>query len=160
MDYCKEQGIENVLFIRAPHRQKLASATSAELEKVITEAGFDFIDCDKISDQIGIVDKDDYYNEDHMNVFGNEKFTRYLSNYLVENYNIKPDHSDEVDKQWEKCVDYTNDAFDILKKRTLANEDLPYDEYTDLSEENHKKMLEDAKKKLEKARAKKLANAS
>ncbi len=160
MDYCKEQGIENVLFIRAPHRQKLASATSAELEKVITEAGFDFIDCDKISDQIGIVDKDDYYNEDHMNVFGNEKFTRYLSNYLVENYNIKPDHSDEVDKQWEKCVDYTNDAFDILKKRTLANEDLPYDEYTDLSEDNHKKMLEDAKKKLEKARAKKLANAS
>ncbi len=153
MDYCKEQGIENVLFIRAPHRQKLASATSAELEKVITDAGFDFIDCDKISDQIGMVDKDDYYNEDHMNVFGNEKFTRYLSNYLVDKYDIKPDHSEETEKHWQKCVDYTNDAFEILKERTLANEDLPYDEYTDLGEENHQKMLKAAQEKIAKAAA-------
>ena len=151
MDYCKEQGIKNVLFIRAPHRQKLASATSADLEKTITDAGFDFLDCDKIHDQIGIVDDDDFYNEDHMNVFGNEKFTKYLSDYVVEKYDIKTDHSEKTDKQWQKCVDYTNDAFDVLKERTLANEDLPYDEYTDLSDENHKKMLADHKEKMAKA---------
>ncbi len=151
MDYCKEQGMENVLFIRSPHRQKLASATSAELEKVISEAGYTFIDCDKISKDIGIDDAADYYNEDHMNVFGNEKFTKYLGEYIVENYDLKTDHDEETKKLWKECEDYTVDAFKVLKERTLTNEDLPYYETTDLGEETHEQLLKaeaNARKKL------------
>ena len=103
------------------------------------------------SDKIGIDETQDYYNEDHLNVLGAKKFTKYLSKYIDNHYNLKKEHSEEVTKEWEDCVSYTKKAFDILTERTLANEDTPYDEYTDLSDENHQKLLDHEKMVRKKA---------
>ena len=142
LEYCKEQGFENVLFIRAPHKDPLIESTSRELDEIISGYGYDYADFDALSDEIGIDREADFYNSEHMNVFGNEKFTRYFSRYITEHYDISTDHSESTDSDWKTCADYTIDTFEILKKRTLENEDIPYHEYTDASEENHQKLID------------------
>ena len=133
--FCQEQGLENVLFIHAPHQDHLEEDTEKELYDAITAAGYDYIDLDDYADEIGIDMETDFYNRDHLNVFGNEKCTKYLADYITENYDINTDHSEKTDKQWEQCAEYTLNAFEVLKQRTLDNEDAAYSEFTDMTEE-------------------------
>jgi len=53
----------------------------------------------------------------------------------MENYDISTEHTEEINKLWDDCADYTEEAFSILKERTLANEDKVYSEFNDLSED-------------------------
>ena len=42
-------------------------------------------------------------------------------------------HSEEVNKQWRECAEYTYKVFDVLKKKTLEEEDQQYNEFCDFS---------------------------
>lgn len=124
IELLKENGIENVLFIRTPHKNKLSKETSEEIGEIVTEAGYDYLDCSKLEKtEIGIDNKTDYYNREHLNVFGCEKFTDFLGGYITEHYDIKTEHDKEVDEQWSECADFAKKLFVKLKERTLADED-------------------------------------
>ncbi|MBP3796211.1 MAG: hypothetical protein J6I46_00365 [Ruminococcus sp.] len=149
---CKELGIENVLFIRVPHKDKLDDKTSDRIEKIVTDAGYDYVNFERMSDQIGIDEDKDYYNGEHMNVFGNEKNTAFIADYISEHYDLDTSHSEEVDAQWRECADYTKGIFEVLGSRTLENEDLAYGEYSDFSDEARDELLaRRERKKKEKA---------
>ena len=134
IDHCKELGLDNVLFIRTPHKDKLPDNVNAELDDIISGAGYRFVNFESFSDEMGIDENSDYYNKDHLNVFGCDKCTDYISEYITENYDIDTEHSESVDKQWRECAEYTYNAFDVLKERTLEGEDVAYNEFSDLSE--------------------------
>ncbi len=125
--YCKEKGIEKILFLRAPHKAPMPKKTVKQIREIIEGAGYDFLNCErKISEEIGIDESTDYYNDDHLNVLGCEKFTDYLGNYIMTNYDITTDHSEKIDKEWEECADYTQKVFDEIKPLTFENEDELY----------------------------------
>lgn len=146
LNYCKKCGLKNVLFVRAPHVNQLSESCCEEFKRTISKAGYDFLNCEAVSEEIGIDDYYDYYNAEHLNVFGNEKFTRYLGEYIVNNYEIDRTHSEDVDRLWEECYHYTAQVFEILKDRTLLNEEISYCEFSDFSEEAHQKRLRNLKK--------------
>ncbi len=133
IDHCHELGIENVLFIRTPHKDKLTPEVDEELRKFITDAGYDYENFEN-DENIGIDENTDFYNGDHLNVFGNEKNTIYLGKYIVDHYDIKTSHSEKVDKKWRECAEYTYKTFDVLKKKTLEDEDDQYNEFSNLSD--------------------------
>ena len=133
MDHCRELGIDNVLFIRTPHKDKLSPEADEALRKMITEAGYDYVNFEN-DENIGIDESTDFYNGDHLNVFGNEKNTIYLGKYIVDHYDIDTVHTEDVDEQWQECAEYTYKVFDILKKKTLEEEDDQYNEFSDFSE--------------------------
>lgn len=132
IDYCREQGLTNVLFIRAPHNKKLNKKTNQKLEDIITKSGYDYVNFEYISEDIGIDIKQDYFNKEHLNAFGCEKFTDYLGGYITENYDIDTSHTEKVDSLWAECVDYTVRVFDTLKERTLKEEGRYYREFSDM----------------------------
>lgn len=130
LKYCKECGLEDVMFFRAPHKEKMSQESCDEIKELVESYGYDFVNFeDQISD-IGIDEENDYYNVDHLNVYGNEKFTKYLANYISSNYEITIDHLEDIDKTWNECADYTEKAFAKLKVKTDANEDKAYFEYS------------------------------
>lgn len=130
--YCQEKGLKNVLFIRAPHNEKLNKKTNQQIEEIITQNGYAYMNFEYISEEFGIDDKNDYFNTEHLNVFGCEKFTDYLSRYITENYTIETEHSEDVDAEWNKCAEHTNAVFDTLKERTLKEEGKYYTEFSDM----------------------------
>ena len=124
LDLLKEKGIKNVIFLRAPHKNPLSEETAQEISDKVSAAGYEFLDCSDISEtEIGIDPETDYYNREHLNVFGCEKFTDYLGGYITEHYDIKTDHDEKVDDEWKESADYTKELFVKLKERTLQEED-------------------------------------
>ena len=62
--------------------------------------------------QIGIDENRDFYNEDHMNVYGALKFTDYLADKLVNNEKLQIDPLSEYQQEaWKQVVTSTNQLY-------------------------------------------------
>lgn len=109
---CKDNGYENVLFVRFPHGRKIKNKEAMkEIEKTIEDSGYDFLNLNDKSKKLGIDTMKDYYGADHMNLFGAEKNTRYLSEYLLKHYDLQPHTDPEFIERWNG---YSEDAHVIL----------------------------------------------
>ena len=147
LEHCNEIGLENVLFLWSPHYSPLEDRSRDEIVRMINEHGYDLLNCDEKLDDIGIDPDTDYYNSEHLNVFGNEKFSKYIADYIMDNYHIDTDHPEEIDRQWQECVEYTEDKFTILKECTLQSEDVAYSEYSNF-DNDMKDFIRNFKEKL------------
>ena len=86
---------------------------SKEEQKIFNEASdiageyeVPFINCNLNYDEIGLDWSSDAGDGDHLNYRGNQKFSKYIGKYLVENYNLK-DHRGEVKySSWEDSASY------------------------------------------------------
>ncbi|MBO6136977.1 MAG: hypothetical protein J6O71_00030 [Lachnospiraceae bacterium] len=119
-----EYSLENVdcpiLFIRAPHYITQEEEISTQffhrtnrVGNIVQDYGYDFINFDKLHDELGLDHKRDFHNAEHLNINGQIKFTEYLGRLLVENYGLgDTEHSDVVRQKWERAVSY----FDALLK--------------------------------------------
>lgn len=133
--YCKSSEIDNVLFIRTPHCVKLDSKYDDIISKTVGKYGFEYVNFEKNFDDMQLDPKTDFYNLEHLNVFGCRKFTKYFSDFIKEKYNLKGNYSSEIKEQWQKCVDYTENAFRTLEERTLKKEGKYYYEFSDFSKQ-------------------------
>lgn len=105
MDYSKKNDVK-ILFVMSPlwitetHKRILNS-----IEDYVTQRGFEFIDmCERYA-EIGIDFRTDYYNEDHVNILGAEKYTAYLVDYLKANYDFSDHRGEDTYHEW-------NDSYD------------------------------------------------
>ncbi len=112
LDYCKTVDVP-VLFTRFPHRVSEAEEDylryqrSNELGKIITDAGFDFINLDHSMAEIGIDPAADFYNNEHLNAWGMKKMTSWFGRYLMDRYKISPRAQTAQNKQaWERSCAY------------------------------------------------------
>lgn len=123
LELFQENGIENVLFVRAltmqPYRET-PSLLAAIGE--IRAAGYDYLDLTTAAEEMGIDRSQDFYNDGHVNIFGAEKITTYLSGYLASQYTLNTDHSQQVAQLWDRCASYNTKVFSSCKERTLRKE--------------------------------------
>lgn len=108
LQYCKGKNL-NVLFVTSPYH-----APDSELEQynyigdIIESYGFPYLNCNHLYEEIGLDFATDYGDINHTNVIGAGKFTRFLSNYILENYTV-PDRRGEAGYEgWEEM--YANFA--------------------------------------------------
>lgn len=136
MDYCKSQGLNNVVFVRFPHpiKEGVESydcfARSNTVEKMVTASGFRYIGYDKKIQDIGLDYKTDFYDESHLNIYGQQKMTEYFAADLMQRFQIVPKQQSEKNVQlWGESVKYTEGYFQEMDKRIKANaEDWPYED--------------------------------
>ena len=131
LQYLKDEKIDNVLFIRIPHRITKKTypvyQRANEAEKIIKEYGFSYVDFETQKEAIGLDMTEDFYNDHHMNLYGQEKFTKYFGKYLVEHYGLsESEHSETVVKAWDRaagetdeCISYTRKMLEKKKKATI-----------------------------------------
>lgn len=109
--YLKENNIKNVVFARFPHivREKNGYkrfCRANEAGNIIKEYGYDFINLERYAYDEGFVVGEDWYNWDHLNIFGTEKCTDYIAELLMEKYGVTPAELNEEQKaSWEDSVD-------------------------------------------------------
>ena len=123
LKYCKDENLDNVVFVRFPHiidKTKYARfKRTNRAGEIINEYGFDFINLEK--NQIDInLDKDkDFYNSEHMNIYGQEKLTKYICNIIQNDYGVKPHNlTDLQKKQWDDCADFYDDFVEYAHQQT------------------------------------------
>lgn len=111
LEFCKSEKLDNVVFARFPHL--VVTRTYARFERsntvgdIVKEYGFDYLNLERDFMQTGLDESSDFYNLDHLNVYGQKKFTAYLTDILMKKYGVSPGkHSDGVQNEWQTCADY------------------------------------------------------
>ena len=115
LDYCDEQHI-NLMFVRAPHyvTQETYNRVkrSNKMASIVNSRGYSYYTLENDVKRIGIDEKHDFYNVDHMNVYGAIKFTDYLSEKILYKEELKVDPlSDEQKENWSEVVTATNQLY-------------------------------------------------
>lgn len=114
LEYCKQENL-NVVFVRFPHlvnlkglRRMRRSLAAAE---VIRSYGYEYIGLDEMFDEIGLDPDHDFYNPEHLNVYGQKKLTEYLGKRISDKLGGKRvPLSKSVREEWDTSVAYY-DAF-------------------------------------------------
>lgn len=109
LNYCDEEKLP-VLFIVCPY---IISETEWEVFNAcgdfIQERGYDFVNFNLYYDEIGFDFETDFFDVNHINYLGAEKYTAYLMNYLADHYDL-PDHRGDTEYfRWDE--DYAEYAF-------------------------------------------------
>ena len=100
LNFIKKDNLD-VLFIIPPRQYDDYVYYIDHIAKIITDGGFEVINFNK-EKKLKIDYDTDFYNSNHINVFGATKFTLYFSKYLKNKYDL-PDHrSDEEYDSWNK----------------------------------------------------------
>ena len=109
----------NIIFIVSPYEELESHKEIFNyVANKVTDRGHVFIDANDYRDEMGLNYKTDFYNVDHVNIFGADKYTNFLENYIVNNYDIV-DHRDDVDyKEWNDLLDEWHILSDNVKENT------------------------------------------
>lgn len=115
LDYCKSQNIDNIVFARFPHIVNDEALPRFErcntAADIIAEYGYDFLNFEKDFVDTGLDVNTDFYHIDHMNIYGQKKFTELLGGILCDRYGITQSSlTDSQREQWDASVEYY-DAF-------------------------------------------------
>ena len=111
LEQCKSSEIEHIVFVRFPHvvtdSNYLRFQRYHRMKEIIEEAGFEYIDFDEYKDDMGIDDRKDFLDCEHMNSYGARKLTSFMIPFFMDKYQIKPrEQSRKVAEQWAQSVEY------------------------------------------------------
>lgn len=120
LDYGDSENL-NLLFVVAPYAEKKEARESFNtIESIVKQRGYDFLNANKYTKEIQIDYTSDFYNINHVNTFGAEKYTNYLSEYISKKY-LLPDHrSDQKYSIWNNDYDIFHNAVEESKKQILT----------------------------------------
>lgn len=126
LEYCQNNNVK-IMFVRAPHfvidKTYDRVKRSNTMAMIVNEYGFPYYsaEMEAVEPELNIDENKDFYNEDHMNVYGALKFTDYLSERIVnyEELEIDPLTKDQRDT-WKEIASSTNKLYrycdDLMKK--------------------------------------------
>ncbi|HCA04536.1 MAG TPA: hypothetical protein DEO32_01420 [Ruminococcaceae bacterium] len=125
--FCKDKNLDNVVFARFPHLVTRRTLDRCErsntVEQIVTEYGFEYLNFEKNCEEIGLDYEKDFYNLDHLNVYGQRKFTDYITGFIGKKYGIKGSKlSDNRQAEWNSAYDYYNAYYsysdELIKQNT------------------------------------------
>lgn len=125
LDHCKEKGLNNVIFTRLPHRINSAEKYARyqrcnRAAQIIQEYGFPFINFEGKNEELGLSVHSDYYDNDHLNIAGQQKFTRYFSEYMINHLGLSPrELTSEQVTAWNESYSYTLRFYDYVNHYPL-----------------------------------------
>ena len=105
MEKCREKNQE-VLFVLSPFQVSEELQMKANyMKRIVEEQGFRFLDCNRCAGEMGLDFGVDFFDKRHTNAIGADKFSKYLGEYILKNYDIDTEHSPAVAASWDKAVE-------------------------------------------------------
>lgn len=107
LEFCKSKNLSNIVFARFPHRNHVEYTYKiAQIEQILAKYGYSLLNLEKCMDEIGLDLNTDFYDDEHLNIYGQEKLTDYLGRYLANEVLGAPrKQSEENAKHWDDCID-------------------------------------------------------
>lgn len=120
---CRKHPEVQFLFINTPHRiandeMYLSYQTINAMGEYLRAEGYDFINLESMTDVLGLVPETDFYNNAHLNLYGQYKLTRFLGQTMVETYGLKNrEQSPENQQRWDTCVAYQKRYYALFEEK-------------------------------------------
>lgn len=111
LEFCRSEGLTNVVFARFPHI--VVNRTFSRFERsntvgdIVAEYGYEYLNFERDFVMTGLDETKDFYNLDHLNIYGQKKFTAFLTDRLKAGYELSPRAlTEEQRAEWDICADY------------------------------------------------------
>ena len=124
---CRKHPDVQFLFINTPHRISseeayLSYQTINAMGAYLQAEGYDFLNLESMTDEIGIVPETDFYNNFHLNLYGQYKLTRFLGQKLTQEYGLTSrEQSQENRQNWETCVEYQKRYYAFFEEKVAEH---------------------------------------
>lgn len=131
LQYCRKEKLENVIFTNMPRHYSKdmlpERGRNNAAKELIKQYGYECLDMDDYVDEIGIDPKMDYYNPNHLNIYGQKKLTKYLGNILNEKYKLSDGRRDEkvANRYNQEFVSYEK-VYNWVDERSKKGENVRY----------------------------------
>lgn len=132
--YCEKANLDNIVFVNFPRYLTNEDKNSwlgmiMRVEEILNENGYELLNLQNEMEQIGIDVTRDFYNEHHLNVYGQMKVTDYLGTYMVNECQVVPTaQTAENQQKWEDCVIATRQLITLADACIHRGEDYFIDE--------------------------------
>ena len=118
--YCEKENLDNIVFMNVPryldneNNNNSWLAMIARVEEILNENGYPLLNLQEQMEEIGLDVTRDFYNNHHLNIYGQMKLTDYLSAKLLNEYNLVPtEQSEENLQKWDQVVMDTRQYFEM-----------------------------------------------
>lgn len=129
LEYCQQEQLDNVVFVRFPHKtidniSYLKYCQTNGVEEILRQYNYPLLNFERKAEEIGIDYQTDFFDNDHLNVYGQMKMTDYLSKWIINEYQLTPITQTDVNKAlWEECAAYTYAYFRTADQYTKEGKD-------------------------------------
>lgn len=131
LEYLKENNIKNVVFVNTPrfYNKKMLPQKSLinKATEIIQGYGYEVLDLDNYLNEIHLDKNHDYYDNIHVNVYGQKKVTKFLSEKLNEKYNLKSNYDETTVKKWNKEYEAYQRVFKWVDKKIKEKDYVSFD---------------------------------
>lgn len=101
LEYLNKSNI-TALFIAGPIPiSKEEQMQYNTIDNIVTSYGYNFLNTNNYYQEMDIDFSKDFYNIYHVNVYGAEKYTRFLADYIKKNYYVTDWRKNEIYKEWD-----------------------------------------------------------
>ena len=106
LEYCEENDVK-ILFVTVPQVRDSEEQVQElnAMAEYISDQGFDVLSLVNEPEEVGLDLTSDLYNERHTNIHGSIKFTRYVSEYLIDNYGFEDKRGEEAYSSWDEAFE-------------------------------------------------------
>lgn len=119
LEYCQSNDL-NVLFIVCPYYITADDySIYNSVGDIVSSYGYRFLNTNDYYDEIKVDFSKDFYNINHMNSLGAEKYTAFLEKFLVENYSLQDHRGDQEFEGWQTLADAFVDISEDSKRGVL-----------------------------------------
>ena len=132
LDYLEKRNVK-ALFVVSPYQQiKREKMQFNYIEKIVKSRNQDFLDANDYINQMKLDFTYDFYNGSHVNIYGAEKYTKFLSEYLIKKYNLPDRRGDKLYDEdfnnlipkWNQNVEETKKEIEAIKQTKTYLEDI------------------------------------
>lgn len=124
LDYCDSLNVK-VLFTVNTFQMKDVETKKwfNYIKEVVTSRGYDYLDTNEYYDEMGLNFDHDFYDINHVNVLGAEKYTKFLAKYINDNYCL-PNRKDDINYiEWNNYYPVWKEEFEKAKEETESRID-------------------------------------
>ena len=122
LEYCREKE-QKVLFI--VHAYQISQEDQKKynyMEEKISAYGFDYLNTNDYVKEMGLDFSTDFYNRDHVNLLGADKYTDFLGEYLTRRYVLPDRRQDTAYSQWSQDYREWNREMDEIRETLLSGQ--------------------------------------
>lgn len=127
LEYLDEEGVDKskILFVRFPHVITPANLSRYQRGNTIGDTirgyGYNYVSFEMDDKGIDLDPYNDFYNIEHMNIYGQLKFSAFFAHYLQDNYGITAaSQTDKQKAEWDEAVRYY-DAYVAYNKAMIES---------------------------------------
>ncbi|MDO4323069.1 MAG: hypothetical protein Q4C61_11125 [Lachnospiraceae bacterium] len=126
LDYCREEDLQVLFLVNNYCQSKKHKEMYNYMEGIITDYGFGFLNTNDFYQEIGVDFSTDYYDKSHVNIYGADKYTEFVGEYLMDHYSFvskagEPEYA-SWDKDYEVWLQETKELKESIQAKIDAAE--------------------------------------